>query len=55
MGEITSIEIQYFLSKGDTDSIRNLSEGSHNISELCGNDPKVLGSLKEAEAKLLME
>ena len=54
--DIASIEIQFFLNKGDVESLREVNQRlvKNSVAELCGSDPKVLGPLKEAEARLAL-
>ena len=41
---------------GDIERLRSLNEKlvQNKVADLCGSDPKVLGSLKEAEGKLAL-
>lgn len=54
--DLSSIEIQFLLQKGDIEKLRKVNERlvKNKVADLCGSDPKVLGSLKEAEGRLAL-
>lgn len=54
--DLASIEIQFLLEKGNIAKLRQVNEElvKNRVADLCGSDPKVLGSLKEAEGRLAL-
>lgn len=54
--DLSAIEILFLLQKGDIDELRKVNDElvRNKVADLCGSDPKVLGSLKEAEGRLAL-
>lgn len=54
--EIAALEIQYYLDVGDIAGLRSVNESlvKNKVSEICDSDPKILGALKEAEARIYL-
>lgn len=54
--EIAALEIQYNLEIGDIAGLRKINESlvKNKVSEICDSDPKILGALKEAEARIYL-